>query len=328
MRGALGAPLPSSSPCLAEGTLRAAGLGAPRPDARLPPRSPRPLVAGLTASSRPSAPRATSACTAVRLGQGPAWVAPSAASEGPGRRGGRRAGRQGRATSLGWVCEWTGPGGLAAPELGAGGVRRWGGIRGGWQFPASPLPGPRPPRTHCQRPAREDTALSGGCCFLPGQDRICAGSGVGAGRGRAAKQLRLPEPGFASTLCSPEPSAPRGACPRLPPAPTPGGPGTRLHLRPPAGPPAAASTFCPRGGPLGGSARVMRTGHAECPEGARLPVPAWAPPPPGTDVGERAGGSSQRGQSVASWEASAGPEPPQPAPLLRLCPPRASQGPP
>lgn len=71
----------------------------------------------------------------------------------------------------------------------------------------------------------------------------------------------------------------------------------------------------------------MRTGQAECPEGERLPVPAWAPPRPGTDVGERAGGGGQRvtGQGFASWEASAGREPPQPGPLTCVRP-RASQG--
>lgn len=280
VRGALGAPLPSSSPCLAEGTLRAAGLGAPRPDARLPPRSPRPLVAGLTASSRPSAPRATSACTAVRLGQGPAWVAPSAASEGPGRRGGRRAGRQGRATSLGWVCEWTGPGGLAAPELGTGGVRRWGGIRGGWQFPASPLPGPRPPRTHCQRPAREDTALSGGCCFLPGQDRICAGAGWGRGGaglqsslGSLSLDLPLPcaalSPRHLEGLAPASPrSDPRRAGHPPSPAPSRGAPRRCEHLLSSGRP-----TWRECEGHEDRARRVPGGGEAPCP--SLGPAPAW-----------------------------------------------------
>lgn len=160
--------------------------------------------------------------------------------------------------------------------------------------------------------------------------RTASVPGAGWGRGGAGLQSSLGSPSLDLPLpCAAlSPRHLEGLAPASPPLRPPAGRAPAFTCALPRGPPAAASTFCPRGGPLGGSARVMRTGHAECPEGARLPVPAWAPPPPGTDVGERAGGRSQRGQSVASWEASAGPEPPQPAPLLRLCPPRASQGPP
>lgn len=280
--GRAGRPTPVFLPCLAEGTLRAAGLGAPRPDARLPPRSPRPLVAGLTASSRPSARRATSACTAVRLGQGPAWVAPSAASEGPGRRGGRRAGRQGRATSLGWVCEWTGPGGLAAPELGAGGVRRWGGIRGAGSsqhrlfLALVPTPHSLPaPSTGGHRVAR--------WLLLPPRagPHLCR-SGVGAGRGGAGLQSSLGSPSLdlppPCAALSPRhleglaPASPRSDPRRAghPPSPAPsrGAPRCREHLLSSGRP-----TWRECEGHEDRARRVPGGGEAPCP--SLGPAPAW-----------------------------------------------------
>ena len=62
--------------------------------------APTPWAVGLTASSRPSAQRATSGCTAVRLGTGEAWVAPFCSPRGvlPQRRGGRWEARAGQRT--------------------------------------------------------------------------------------------------------------------------------------------------------------------------------------------------------------------------------------
>lgn len=173
-------------------------------------------------------------------------------------------------------------------------------ISGDWQFsaPLSSRVSPHPLLTGSSQHGRTLCHLWQLPPLPSGTGRTLSVLGHWEGGGHYCQAAKtVPMPGSAQMLCSPEPSQPRGACHRLP------GPHTRLH---------GAQCTCvlftqclwpcehllsprggrPRGCPPGCRGRAMGEGEQSAWR-RRLPYPAWSPPPPGTNVGERAGGGGQ-----------------------------------